>query len=136
MVVRAETTRISATMDKRPATTIDEYLAVVPEPARTTLEKMRTAIRVAAPEATEAISYGMPSFKYRGRGLVAIAAFKKHCSLFPMSGAVISKFKDELEGFHTSKGTLQFPLDKPLSAVLLKKIIKARMVEIKAKYKG
>ena len=123
-------------MDKKPATTIDEYLAVVPEPARTTLEKVRASIRTAVPEATEAISYGMPTFKYRGRGLVAIAAFKKHCSLFPMSGAVIEKFKDELEGFHTSKGTLQFPVDKPLSAGLMKKIIKTRMAEIEAKYKG
>jgi len=123
-------------MDKRPVATIDEYLAVVPEPARTTLEKMRAAIRSAVPEAAEGISYGMPTFKYRGKGLVAIAAFKKHCSLFPMSGAVIEKFKDELEGFHTSKGTLQFPAEKPLSATLMKKIIKARMAEIEAKLKG
>jgi len=123
-------------MDKRPVATIDEYLAVVPEPARTTLEKMRAAIRSAVPEAAEGISYGMPTFKYRGKGLVAIAAFKKHCSLFPMSGAVIEKFKDELEGFHTSKGTLQFPAEKPLSAALMKKIIKARMAEIEAKLKG
>jgi uncharacterized protein YdhG (YjbR/CyaY superfamily) len=123
-------------MDKRPAATVDEYLAVVPEPARTTLEKMRANIRAAAPEASEVISYGMPTFKYRGKGLVGIAAFKKHCSLFPMSGAVIDKFKDELEGFYTSKGTLQFPVDKPLSAALRKKIIKARMAEIEAIYKG
>ena len=123
-------------MDKRPAATVDEYLAVVPEPARTTLEKMRATIRSAAPEATEKISYGMPTFKYRGKGLVGIAAFKKHCSLFPMSGAVIENFKNELEGFHTSKGTLQFPLDKPLSAALMKKIIKARMAEIEAKSKA
>ncbi|MBV8115469.1 MAG: DUF1801 domain-containing protein [Silvibacterium sp.] len=123
-------------MDKRPAATVDEYLALVPEPARTTLEKLRANIRAAAPEATEVISYGMPAFKYRGRGLVAIAAFKKHCSLFPMSGAVIDRFKDDLEGFHTSKGTLQFPVDRPLSAALMKKIIKARMVEIEARYKG
>jgi uncharacterized protein YdhG (YjbR/CyaY superfamily) len=123
-------------MHKRPAATVDEYLALVPEPARTTLEKMRANIRAAAPEASEVISYGMPTFKYRGKGLVGMAAFKKHCSLFPMSGAVIDKFEDELEGFHTSKGTLQFPVDKPLSAALMKKIIKARMVEIEAKYKG
>ena len=123
-------------MDKTRATSIDEYLALVPEPARTTLEKMRATIQAAAPTATEAISYGMPTFKYRGRGLVAIAAFKKHCSLFPMSGAVIEKFKDELESSHTSKGTLQFPLDKPLSATLVKKIIKARTAEIEAKNKA
>jgi uncharacterized protein YdhG (YjbR/CyaY superfamily) len=120
-------------MDKRPATTIDEYLAVVPEPARTTLEKMRAMIRSAVPEATEGISYRMPTFKYRGRGLVAIAAFKDHCSLFPMSGSVIDKFQEELERFHTSKGTLQFPVDKPLPAMLVKKIIKARIAEIEKK---
>lgn len=123
-------------MDKRPATTIDEYLAIVPEPARTTLERMRAVIRSAVPEASEAISYGLPTFKYQGRGLVAIAAFKKHCSLFPMSGAVIERCEDELESFHTSKGTLQFPLDKPLSASLVKKIIKARMMEIEQKNKA
>lgn len=116
---------------------VDEYLAVVPEPARTTLNRMRAVIRSVVPkETTELISYGMPTFKYRGKGLVGIAAFKQHCSLFPMSGAVIEKFKDELEGFHTSKGTLQFPVDKPLSATLMKKIIKARMAEIEEKYKG
>jgi len=117
-------------MDKKPPATVDEYLAIVPEPARTTLEKMRKAIQSAAPEAAEAISYGMPAFKYQGRGLVAIAAFKNHCSLFPMSGAAIEKFKAELAGFHTSKGTLQFPLDKPLPGSLLKKIIRARIAEI------
>jgi uncharacterized protein YdhG (YjbR/CyaY superfamily) len=78
----------------------------------------------------------MPTFRYCGRSLVAFAAFKKHCSLFPMSGAVIEQFKDALRGFHTSKGTLQFPMDKPLSATLMKKIIKARKAEIEAKYKG
>jgi len=116
---------------------VEEYLAGVPEPARSTLNRVRATIRSVVPkETTEAISYGMPTFKYRGKGLVAIAAFKQHCSLFPMSGAVIEKFKDELEGFHTSKGTLQFPADKPLSATLMKKIIKARMAEIEEKYKG
>ena len=116
---------------------VDEYLAGVPEPARTTLNRVRATILSVVPkETTEVISYGMPTFKYRGKGLVAIAAFKQHCSLFPMSGAVIEKFKDELEGFHTSKGTLQFPVDKPLAATLMKKIIKARMAEIEEKYKG
>ena len=116
---------------------VDEYLAGVPEPAHTTLNRVRATIRSVVPKGTtEVISYGMPTFKYRGKGLVAIAAFKQHCSLFPMSGAVIEKFKDELEGFHTSKGTLQFPVDKPLAATLMKKIIKARMAEIEEKYKG
>jgi uncharacterized protein YdhG (YjbR/CyaY superfamily) len=70
----------------------------------------------------------MPTFKYKG-SLVAFAAFKNHCSLFPMSMAVIAAFKDELKGFHTSKGTIHFPLDKPLPAVLLKKMVKARVAQ-------
>jgi uncharacterized protein YdhG (YjbR/CyaY superfamily) len=108
---------------------IDEYLAGVPEPARGTLNKVRAAIRAAVPpEATEAITYRIPTFKYKG-SLVAFAAFKNHCSLFPMSMAVIAAFKDELKGFHTSKGTIHFPLDKPLPAALLKKMVKARVAQ-------
>jgi uncharacterized protein YdhG (YjbR/CyaY superfamily) len=106
---------------------IDEYLAGIPEPARSTLNKVRAAIRSAAPaEATEAISYGIPTFKYKG-SLIAFAAFSNHCSLFPMSGSVIEMFKDELKAFQTSKGTIRFPMDKPLSAALLKKMVKARV---------
>jgi uncharacterized protein YdhG (YjbR/CyaY superfamily) len=108
---------------------VDEYLAGVPEPAHSTLIRIRAMIRSAAPpEATEAISYGMPTFKYKG-SLLAFAAFSRHCSLFPMSLAVIEKFKNELKGFHTSKGTLQFPMDKPLPATLVKKLVKARVAE-------
>lgn len=108
---------------------IDEYLAGVPEPARGTLNKVRAAIRAAVPpEATEAITYRIPTFKYKG-SLVAFAAFKNHCSLFPMSMAVIAAFKDELKGFPTSKGTIHFPQDKPLPAALLKKMVKARVAQ-------
>jgi uncharacterized protein YdhG (YjbR/CyaY superfamily) len=111
------------------AQAVDEYLAGVPEPAHSTLNKVRAMIRAAVPaEATEAISYGIPTFRYEG-ALVAYAAFKKHCSFFPMSGRVIETLKDKLEGFHTSKGTLQFPLDKPLRASLVKKMVKLRIAE-------
>jgi len=106
---------------------IDEYLAGVPEPQRSTLNKVRATIRSAVPaEATEAISYGIPTFKYKG-SLIAFAAFSKHCSLFPMSGSVIDMFKDELKAFQTSKGTIRFPVDKPFPATLLKKLVKARV---------
>ena len=119
---------------KKPLTTaksVDEYLARVPQPARGTLNKVRAAIRSVVPEeATEAISYGIPTFKYKG-SLVAFGAFTKHCSLFPMSKAVVKKFHKELKNFPTSKGTIQFPQDKPLSATLLKKIVKARVKENK-----
>ena len=108
---------------------IDEYLAGVPEPARTTLSKVRATIRSAVPgEATEAISYGMPTFKYKG-SLLAFGAFKNHCSLFPMSLAVVAAFKKELKDFPTSKGTIHFPLEKPLPAALIKKIVKARIAQ-------
>ena len=108
---------------------IDEYLAGVPEPARTTLSKVRAVIRSVVPkEATEAISYRIPTFKYQG-SLVAFAAFKNHCSLFPMSMAVIAAFKNELQGYETFKGTIHFPLDKPLPAPLLKKIVRMRIAQ-------
>src|SRR5579859_963875 len=111
---------------------VDEYLAGVPEPARGTLNKIRAAIRSAAPsEATEVISYGIPAFKHNGV-LVWFAAFSNHCSLFP-TAAVIEKFKNELKGYTISKGTIQFPADKPLPAALVKKMVKARVARIENK---
>jgi uncharacterized protein YdhG (YjbR/CyaY superfamily) len=112
-----------------PPLSIDEYLAGVAEPARGTLQKVRAAVRTAAPrEATEAISYGIPTFRYKG-GLVAFAAFSKHCSFFPMSLAVMAAFQDDLKKFYTSKGTIHFAMDKPLPAALVKKMVKARVAE-------
>ena len=111
---------------------VEEYLAGVPEPARGTLKKIRAAIRSAVPEgATESISYGIPVFKYHG-SLVWFAAFADHCSLFP-TASVIEKFKNELRGFSTSKGTIQFPTDKPLPSALVKRMVKARVAQIKPK---
>jgi uncharacterized protein YdhG (YjbR/CyaY superfamily) len=108
---------------------VAEYLAGVPEPARSTLNKVRAAIRSAAPpEATEAISYGIPTFRYKG-ALLGFAAFSNHCSLFPMSLSAMEAFKNELKDFDTSKGTIRFPMDKPLSAALVKKLVKARIAE-------
>jgi uncharacterized protein YdhG (YjbR/CyaY superfamily) len=105
---------------------IDEYLAGIPEPACSTLKKMRAAIRSALPsDATETISYRIPAFK-RKNILVWFAAFSDHCSLFP-TASVIAEFGDELKGFSTSKGTIHFPLDKPLPTALIKKIVKARV---------
>jgi uncharacterized protein YdhG (YjbR/CyaY superfamily) len=110
----------------------DEYLAGVPEPARSTLNKLRAAIQSAVPaEATEIISYRIPAFKHK-RVLVWFAAFSNHCSLFP-SAAVIEAFKDELEGFSTSKGTIHFPTDKPLPTALVKKLVKARVAQNESK---
>lgn len=111
---------------------VDEYLARIPQPARSTLQKVRAAIRSAAPpEATETISYGIPALRCNGV-LMWFAAFSKHCSLFP-TASVIEKFKDELKGYTISKGTIQFPTDKPLPAALIQKMVKARVEQMKAK---
>ncbi len=114
---------------KAAAKNVDEYLAGVPEPARSTLKKVRAVIRsVVPPGTTEIISYGIPTFKYK-RGLVAFAAFRDHCSFFPLGSSVLDAFKEELTGYRVAKGTLHFPLDKPLPAALVKKIVKARIAQ-------
>jgi uncharacterized protein YdhG (YjbR/CyaY superfamily) len=110
----------------------EEYLAGVPAPARGALKQMRAAIRSAVPaEAVEIISYGIPAFKHK-RVLVWYAAFSKHCSLFP-TAAVIEAFKEELKGFVISKGTIQFPTDKPLPAALIKRLVKVRVKQDEGK---
>ena len=120
--------RGSAPKPKTISNSVDEYLASVPEPARTTLQKVRAVIRtIAPPEATEGISYGIPTFKYKGM-LASFAAFSDHCSLFPGAGPTV-EFKNELKAFQTSKGTIRFAPDKPLPATLLKKLLKARIAE-------
>ncbi len=112
--------------------TVDQYLAAVPEPARSTLNRVRSAIRSAAPpEATEIISYGIPAFRHKGV-LVWFAAFSNHCSLFP-TASVLEKFRSDLKGYSISKGTIQFPVDKPLPAALIKKMVKARVAQIESK---
>jgi uncharacterized protein YdhG (YjbR/CyaY superfamily) len=107
---------------------VDEYLAGVPEPAHSTLNQLRALIcSVVPPEATETISYGIPAFKDK-KVLVWFAAFSNHCSLFP-TASVIEAFKKELRGFTISKGTVQFPLDKPLPTALIKKLVKERIAQ-------
>ena len=123
----AESVKVTRSMGS--AKTVDEYLAAVPEPALSTLQKIRSTIRSVVPaEATEAISYGMPVFRYKG-ALVGYAAFKDHCSFFPMNAALIIQFVEELKGYSTAKGTIRFPSDKPLPAALVKKIVKARVAD-------
>jgi uncharacterized protein YdhG (YjbR/CyaY superfamily) len=112
---------------------VEAYLTLVPEPARTTLEKMRKMIKAAAPkEATEAISYRIPSFQYKG-ALVWYAAFKKHCSFFPMDHSLAEEFAEELKKCKVLKGTIQFPVDRPLSKELVMRIVKARVAANEAK---
>jgi uncharacterized protein YdhG (YjbR/CyaY superfamily) len=122
----------SKVKSKTPPKNVDEYLAAVSEPARSTLKNIREVIRsVVPPEATEAISYGIPAIKYKGC-LVWFAAFSGHCSLFP-TAAVIKAHESELKKYETSKGTIRFPVDKPLPAALLKKLVKARVAQVEQK---
>lgn len=114
------------------ANLIDAYLARVPEPARTTLQELRAAIRSAVPrQTTEIISYGIPAFRHNGV-LVWFAAFRDHCSFFP-TASIIQAFRAELAAYTLSKGTIQFPVDKPLPAPLVRRMVKARLEQIASK---
>jgi uncharacterized protein YdhG (YjbR/CyaY superfamily) len=115
-----------------PARDIDEYIARAPEEARGTLETLRRTIRVAAPTATEAISYQMPTFKYNGRPLVSFAAWKSHCSLYPMSYAVIDAHISKLKDYAVEKSTIRFTLGRPLPESLVRQMVKARIAEHEA----
>jgi uncharacterized protein YdhG (YjbR/CyaY superfamily) len=108
-------------------TTIDEYIAEFDHDTQKTLTAIRNFVKSEAPEATEKISYGMPTFYLRGN-LVHFAAFKDHYGFFP-SPSGIDAFEDELAPYRSGKGTLRFPLDKPIPWDLLKKIIQYRVGE-------
>jgi uncharacterized protein YdhG (YjbR/CyaY superfamily) len=111
------------------STSVEDYLAALPKEQRAALEKLRTTIRAAAPEATETISYQMPAFKQDGRFLVSYAAFKDHCSLYPASYAVMETLGEELKPYLSGKGTLRFHADEPIPAGLVKKIVQLRLKE-------
>jgi uncharacterized protein YdhG (YjbR/CyaY superfamily) len=124
--------RASAKKSKSAPKTVDEYVSRIPEPARNHFDKLRATIRSAVPrDATETISYLIPAIRH-GRILVWFAAFSSHCSLFP-TAAVIDEFKNDLKGFTTSKGTIQFPIDKPLPTALIKRIVNARVARNESK---
>jgi uncharacterized protein YdhG (YjbR/CyaY superfamily) len=114
------------------AAAVDAYLSALPAEPRAALDDLRATIRAAAPEATETISYGIPTFKLDGRPLVAYGAFKNHCSLFPMSARLIADFAGELQSFRTAKGTVRFEVDSPLPKPLVEKLVAARIDEIRS----
>ena len=119
----------------RPAAkNVDAYLADLPPDQRSALERVRKSIKAAAPKAEETISYSMPLYKLNGQ-LVAFAAFKEHCSFFVCSGSFLSGYKDEIKRYSTTKSAIHFTVDKPLPVALVKKLVKARMVENEAKKK-
>lgn len=120
-----------ASKGRAAAKTVDDYIAGIPEPARGTVQELRATIRAVVPrDSAEVISYGIPAFRQK-RVLVWYAAFSNHCSLFP-TNAVIEKFKEELKGFTISKGTIQFPIDRPLPIAVIKKTVKARVAQAEA----
>ena len=116
-------------MSDKPAT-VDDFLARVEDDKRQTLEELRMTIREAVPSAEEGFSYGLPAFRLEGRPLVAYGASKNHCSLYPMSPAVIEQFREELKAFGLSKGTVRFTPENPLPKDLVRAIVDARIAEL------
>ena len=112
----------------------DAYLAQLTVGKRATLEKVRKAIRAAAPAAEEGMSYGVPAF-IQGKPIAGYAASANHCAYYPMSGAIVEALEVELQGYETSKGTIRFPIGKAPPPSLIRKLVKARLVEIAAKTK-
>jgi uncharacterized protein YdhG (YjbR/CyaY superfamily) len=112
---------------------IDATLAALPPDQRLALGLLRARIAAAAPDAIEAISYGAPAFRYRGRPLVAYMAATAHCSLLPMSPAIVTAHLPELAGYETAKGTIRFTPGQPLPAGLVEAIVRERMAEIDAR---
>ena len=110
--------------------TFDDCLAGATPEQRAALEKIRKAVRAAAPDAEEGVSYGMAAFRLNGKPIAGLAAFADHCSYYPMSGEVVASLKDDLKDYETSKGGIRFPASKPLPAALVKKLVKARIAEI------
>ena len=110
------------------AQTIDEYLTQLSQDKRASLERLRRAIKAAAPKAEECISYQIPGFRLDGKLLVSFGAATNHCAFYP--GALpVKAHQDELKAYDTSKGTIRFPADRPLPAKLVRKLVKTRIAE-------
>ena len=105
---------------------VDAYLAGLPEPKRSSLQKLRDMIHGIIPQAEECISYNMPGFRIDGKMVAGFAAFKNHLSYFPHSGSVIPELAEDVSGYVTSSGTLQFPIDEPLPRKLVVRLIDVR----------
>ena len=119
-------------MKQKVPKSVDEYIAAQPEAVRPKLEQVRAAIRAAVPEAVEGIGYRMPGYKVRGKPLLYFAGFKEHYSLFAASGTFFAALEEELRGYELRKGTIHFPLAKPVPVKLISRIAKLRAAGITA----
>src|SRR5688500_8936239 len=122
-------------MKAKPPETVDEYIAGFPKDVQTKLNKIRATIRKAAPGAEEKISYGIPAFTRDGDRLIYFAGFKNHTSVYPAPRSA-PEFKDELARYEGGKGTVQFPLDKPIPFGLITRMVKFRAKQTRAKPKA
>lgn len=109
------------------AKNVAAFIKASPEEPQPKLKQLRKIVKDVLPDAEETISYKMPLYKLHGKGVVAFAGFKSHIGFYPMSGSLLDSFKKELRNYKTSKGAVQFPLDKPLPVALIKRLIKARI---------
>lgn len=108
---------------------VDDYLAALDEPKRSTLEALRRTILESIPDAEEGISYGLPAFRVQGKVIAGFGAFKNHLSYLPHSGSVFQELRDELSRFKTSSGALQFPIDQPLPKSIVRKLVAIRKAQ-------
>ena len=111
---------------------VEHYLAGIGEPGRAALDALRATLRSLLPQADECLKYGMPAFAVRGKGVAGYAAFASHCGYFPMSGSVLERAGDAVDGYVVSKGGLQFPLDGRLPEDLVRTLVELRLAEIEA----
>ena len=112
---------------------VRRYLAALPPRSRRWMKEVRRIIRQITPRATETFSYGIPGFRLDGRVFVYYAAFKQHCSLYPMGANIRRAHAAALEGYKVSTGTIQFPLDRPVPIALVKRLVRARAAEVRSR---